>query len=311
MKKIIPKKKKKKKIKNNNNKKNKKIQKKISPDTKTNRHSASINKIKKNNYNKNKGYKTERTNSNKRPININETLIITKKEKNNGFDIKRSSFIKFSYNRHLSKTSRYQNKKSPTATNRGIIKGNLTDRAITKKNKSLKKSNDKKLNSNNYYKNNIGYLTQRELSNFKTKEKINININSDINSKNKNNLKENNKAYNQIKSTNSLNNNKYINKLNDKLKNNKINNIIRSTKIYAEKTKMKSNINKDKNSGKNVKNNLIDKLYKNLFLIELKDNSNYIYNHYGNTIELNKCGGKPDQIHNFNSLIKLKNPFKN
>ena len=95
------------------------------------------------------------------------------------------------------------------------------------------------------------------------------------------------------------------------MKNNKINNIIKTTKIYSEKTKLKSNINKEKNNGKNVKNNLIDKLYKNLFLIELKDNSKYIYSNYGNTIELNKCGGNPDQIHNFNSLIKLKNPFKN
>ena len=123
-------------------------------------------------------------------------------------------------------------------------------------------------------------------------------------------MKNNNKPYKQIKPTNSLNKNKNGNKLNDKSKKNKSNNIIKTMKIYADKPKIKCNINKDKNKGKNVKNNLIDKLYKNLFLIELKDNSNYIYNNYGNTIELNKCGGNPDQIHNFNSLIKLKNPFK-
>ena len=291
-------------IQNNNKNKIKKIQNIISPITKTNRHSASINKLKKNNFNKNKGYKTERPNSNKRPININETLIITKKD---GFDFKRSSFIKYNYDKHLSKTSRYHNKKSPTATNRGKIKGNLTDREVANKNKSLKKSNDKKVNNNNI-KNNIGYLTQRELTYLKLKEKINLS--GDINPKNKNNMKDNNKTNKQIKSTNSLNNNKYVNKLSDKIKNNKTNNIIKTTKIYSDKVKIKSNINKDKNNGKNVKNNLIDKLYKNLFLIELKDNSNYIYNNYGNTIELNKCGGNPDQIHNFNSLIKLKNPFK-
>ena len=293
-------------IQNNNKNKIKKIQNKISPYTKNNRHSASINKLKKNNFNKNKGYKTERPNSNKRPININETLIIAKKDKNNGFDINRSSFIKFNYNKHLSKTSRYQNKKSPTVTNRGKIKGNLTDRAVANKNKSLKKSNDKKLNNNNF-KTNIGYLTQRELTYFKLKEKINIS--GDINAKNKNKIKDINKTNKQIKSTTSLNNNNYVNKLNDQIKNNNSNNIIKKRKIYSDKLKIKSNINKDKNNGKNAKYNLIDKLYKNLFLIELKD-SNYIYNNYGNTIELNKCGGNPDQIHNFNSLIKLKNPFK-
>ena len=291
---------------NSNKTKIKRIQNKSSIHTKTNRHSASINKIKKNNFNKNKGYKTERPNSNKRPININETLIIIKKDKNNGLE-KRSSFIKSNYNKHLSKTSRYQNKKSPTAVNRGKIKGNLTDRVVANKNKLLKKSNEKNIN-NNYYKNNIGYLTQRELTYFKLKEKINLN--NDVNSKNKNNIKDNNKGYKQMKSTESLNNNKYNNKLNDKIKNDKIKNIIKTTKIYTNKAKYKSNINKDKYIGKNNKNNLIDKLYRNFFLIELKDNSNYIYNNYGNTIELNKCGGNPDQIHNFNSLIKLKNPFK-
>ena len=290
-------------IQNNSNRiKIKKIQNKISTHTKTNRHSASINKIKKNKFNKNKGYKTERPNSNKRPININETLIIIKKEKNIGLDIKRISFIKSNYNKHLSKTSRYQNKKSPTAVNRGKIKGNLTDRSVADKNKSLKKSNEKKIN-NKYYKKNIGYLTHRELTNFKLKEKINLN--NDVKSKNTNNIKDNNKDYKQMKSANSLNNNKYTNELNDK-----INNIIKTTKIFTNTAKYKSNINKDKYICKKNKINLIDRLYKNLFLLEIKDNSNYIYNNYGNTIEINKCGGNPDQIHNFNSLIKLKNPFK-
>ena len=285
-----------------------KIQNKISNYTKTNRHSANINILKNNKFKKNKGYKTERPNSNKRPINISETLIINKKGKNKEFDIKRNSFIKSYYNKHLSKTTRYQNKKSPPSANRGKIKGNLTDRVIANKNKSLKRSNEKK--TNNYYKNNIGYLTQRELSHYKFKEKINFNNN--INSKNKNNIKKyTDKMYKQIKQNNSLNNNKCINKLNDKIKNNNNHtniNISKGNKIDSNK---KQNNNKNKHCVKKNNSNLIDKLYKNLFLIELKDTSNYIYNNYGNTMELNKYDRNPDQINKFNSLIKLKNPFKN
>ena len=285
-----------------------KIQNKISNYTKTNRHSANINILKNNKFKKNKGYKTERPNSNKRPINISETLIINKKGKNKEFDIKRNSFIKSYYNKHLSKTTRYQNKKSPPSANRGKIKGNLTDRVIVNKNKSLKRSNEKK--TNNYYKNNIGYLTQRELSHYKFKEKINFNNN--IDSKNKNNIKKyTDKMYKQIKQNNSLNNNKCINKLNDKIKNNNNHtniNISKGNKIDSNK---KQNNNKNKHCVKKNNSNLIDKLYKNLFLIELKDTSNYIYNNYGNTMELNKYDRNPDQINKFNSLIKLKNPFKN
>ena len=151
-------------------------------------------------------------------------------------------------------------------------------------------------------------MTQRELTYFKLKEKIVLN--NEKNSKTKNIIKDNNKPFKQLKSTNSLNNHQYINKLNEKIKNNKNNNIIKTNQVYNNKAKIKLNANKEKCANKSSKNNLIDKLYKNLFLIELKDNSNYIYNNYGNTIEINKCGGNPDQIHNFNSLIKLKNPFK-
>ena len=285
-----------------------KIQNKISNYTKTNRHSANINILKNNKFKKNKGYKTERPNSNKRPINISETLIINKKGKNKEFDIKRNSFIKSYYNKHLSKTTRYQNKKSPPSANRGKIKGNLTDRVIVNKNKSLKRSNEKK--TNNYYKNNIGYLTQRELSHYKLKEKINFNNN--INSKNKNNIKKyTDKMYKQIKQNNSLNNNKCINKLNDKIKNNNNHNNINISKGNKIDSNKKQNNNKNKHCVKKNNSNLIDKLYKNLFLIELKDTSNYIYNNYGNTMELNKYDRNPDQINKFNSLIKLKNPFKN
>ena len=285
-----------------------KIQNKISNYTKTNRHSANINILKNNKFKKNKGYKTERPNSNKRPINISETLIINKKGKNKEFDIKRNSFIKSYYNKHLSKTTRYQNKKSPPSANRGKIKGNLTDRVIVNKNKSLKRSNEKK--TNNYYKNNIGYLTQRELSHYKLKEKINNNNN--INSKNKNNIKKyTDKMYKQIKQNNSLNNNKYNNKLNDKIKNNNNHNNINISKGNKIDSNKKQNNNKNKHCVKKNNSNLIDKLYKNLFLIELKDTSNYIYNNYGNTMELNKYDRNPDQINKFNLLIKLKNPFKN
>ena len=149
----------------------KKIKNKISINTKTNRYSASINALKSINFKKNKGYKTERPNSNKRSININDTLIINKKNINSRLDIKRNSYIKSSYNKHLSKTSRYKNKKSPTSNNKGKIKGYLTDRIIFNKtkNKSLKKSKDKEkkkniTNNNNYNninnKNNVGYITQ-------------------------------------------------------------------------------------------------------------------------------------------------------
>ena len=103
----------------------------------------------------------------------------------------------------------------------------------------------------------------------------------------------------KIKITNIINANKCI-------KNNKIINNEKSPKM-----KVKENTNKNNNDGKNNKNNLIRKFYKNLYLIELKDNSNYIQNNYGNTVEYSKYGCNPDQIHNFNSFIKLKNPFKN
>ena len=304
----------------------KKIKNKISNNTKTNRHSASINKIKNINFKKNKGYKTERPNSNKRPININDTLIINKKDKNSKLDIKRNSYIKLSYNKHLSKTSRYKNKKSPTSNNKGKIKGYLTDRIILNKikNKSLKKSNEKKkINTNNINysntKNNIGYLTQRELIHTKIKEKIGFNNDKKLNNKGVKNIKNENETINKKTRSNNkdLKKNKSFIKFSDKNKTNSQNINNRNNKNEKKnnnnskiESNKKPNINKNKYIGKGVKNNLIDKFYNNLFLIELKDNSNYIYNNYRNTIEFNKYGGNPDQIYNFNSLIKLKNPFK-
>ena len=307
----------------NNKERIKKIKNKISNNTKTNRHSANIKLLKKNNFKKNKGYKTERPNSNKRPININDTLIINKKDKNSKLDIKRNSYIKSSYNMHLSKTSRYKNKKSPTLNNKGKLKGYLTDRIIfnknKNKNKSLKKSNEKK-NNNNYIntKNNIGYLTQRELIHIKVKEKGCLNNDKNIKTKGVKNIKENEKINIKTKNNNKdLKKNKSFNKFSDKKNNNQVNNNIaknnnnnltknNNSKIESNK---KQNINKNKYIGKGIKNNLIDKFYNNLFLIESRDN-NYITNNYRNTIEFNKYGGNPDQIYNFNSLIKLKNPFK-
>ena len=286
----------------------KKIQNKIYKNTKTNRHSASINKIKNNNFKKNKGYKTERPISNKRPINIRETLIISKNDKKSGFDAKRNSFIRSYQNKHLSKTSRYQNKKSPTSINKEKIKGYLTDRVYVNKNKSLKRSDEKKKN-NNYYKNNIGYLTQRELTHFILKEKANLNNNT--NTKNKNIKNYSDRTYKQIKQNNPLNSNKCIDKLNDKIKNNYNNNQNNSYKKNKIDSNKKQNTNNNKRKVKNSKINLIDKLYKNLFLIELKDTNNYIINNYGNTMELKRYGGNPERINNCNSLIKLSNPFKN
>ena len=297
----------------------KKIKNKKSNNTKTNRHSASINMLKGINFKKNKGFKTERPNSNKRPININDTLVTNKKDNNSILDINRNSYIKSSYNKHLSKTSRYKNKKSPTSNNKGKLKGYLTDRIIFNKikNKSLKKNKEEKKNNNNYIykKSNIGYLTQRELIHSKIKEKIGLYNDKNKNKGVKNVKKENEKINNKTKSNNKdLKKNKSFNKLNDKQNKTQINNGSKITKKNNNNSKIESNkkqnINKNKYIGKNVKNNLIEKFYNNLFLIELKDNSNYISKNYRNTIEFNKYGGNPDQIYNFNSLIKLKNPFK-
>jgi hypothetical protein len=225
-------------------------------------------------------------------------------EKNNGPDIKRSSFIISSYNKPLTKTSRNQKKKSPNSINKGKIKnkGNLTDRVIVNKTK-ISKNNSEQLKGNNSYRKSIGYLTQRELTHFQIREKTRKFCKKIKNSKNK--------PRRQIKYSSSFNtnNNKCINKLNNKIKNNNHQNkhIIKENNKESSKEKIKTNLNKDNNINK--KNKLIDKFYQNLILVELRDISNYIYTNYGNTIEFNKFGGNPNQIVNFHSLIKLKNPF--
>ena len=271
----------------------KKIRKKISVDNKTNRDSSSNNKIKKNNFNKRKGYKTDRPISNKRPINIKETSVI-KKEKNSWkLDLKKISFNKSFYSNFLSKTYRNHKKKSPTIDNKGKIKGNLTDRAVANKNKSIKRSEEKKI-KNNCYKNNIGHLTQRELSHSKLNEKISLH--NDNISIIKNNKNDNIKTLKQIKSSITFKNNK-CNK--SKNKDGEQKKLIKKNNINNNEIKIKSKMNDNKI--KNYKNDLIEKLYNNILYIKLKNkNKNYF----------DKRCGKSQQINNFNSLIKIKNPFK-
>jgi hypothetical protein len=86
-------------------------------------------------------------------------------------------------------------------------------------------------------------------------------------------------------------------------------NISKGNKIDSNK---RQNINKNKHIIKNNKSNLIAQLYKNIFLIELRDTNNYVCNNNcENKKELYKYSENPYQIDNCNSLIKLKNPFKN
>ena len=162
-------------------------------------------------------------------------------------------------------------------------------------------------------------MTQRELIHTKIKEKIGFNNDKKLNNKGVKNIKNENETINKKTRSNNkdLKKNKSFIKFSDKNKtnsqninNSNNNNEKKNNNNSKTESNKKPNINKNKYIGKGVKNNLIDKFYNNLFLIELKDNSNYIYNNYRNTIEFNKYGGNPDQIYNFNSLIKLKNPFK-
>lgn len=68
-------------IQNNNKNMIKKISTKISIYNKKFHHSTSNNKINKNKVSKSKGYKTERSNSNNKPINIDEILKMNQKKK--------------------------------------------------------------------------------------------------------------------------------------------------------------------------------------------------------------------------------------
>ena len=291
---------------NNNNNKNKikKISTKISIYNKKFRHSTSNNKINKNNVGKNKGYKTERSNSNNKPINIDETLKMNQREKISKIYMKKISFNKsFYHSQYLSKTSRYQKKKSPTIDNKDKVKGNLTDRAVADKNKSIRKSNEKNKHKS-FSKKNIEHMTQKELIKLDLREKVNINLNNcnNINSI-KSNLTNNSNILKPIKTNNSFYNENCTNNLYNKIKHNNLTN-----KIASTKKKMASNISNNKNLKKNNKKDLDDKMNKKLY-IELKNNTICVNNNYGNKLENSKYERYSDQISNFNSLIKI-NPFK-
>ena len=309
---------------NNNSNIIKKLNSKISSEKKTKRNcSSSGNKIKKKNFSKNSGYKTERSKSNKKSINSNDTLIINKNDKSKKKEIKRNNYmIQYCSNKYLSKTSRHnKNEKSPViSTKNNKLKGNLTERYIVKnnnQNKPFRRSKKEILNRlNNKKKNEIGCQTQRELTYFKSKgiEKINLgyNINSLKKSKSPNNIKSSRKIKSDIKhkSNNNVNytNNKSLNiniKDNNNFYNNgnqKFNNI-KNNKVSSSKSKLNS---KDK-----TKKNLIDNLFKNIIYIGIKKNNNKNYNeNLGKINEFTKFGVNTGEINNINTIIKAPNPFK-
>ena len=112
----------------------------------------------------------------------------------------------------------------------------------------------------------------------------------------KNNKNDNIKTLKQIKSSITFKNNK-CNK--SKNKDGEQKKLIKKNNINNNEIKIKSKMNDNKI--KNYKNYLIEKLYNNILYIKLKNkNKNYF----------DKRCGKSQQINNFNSLIKIKNPFK-
>jgi hypothetical protein len=227
---------------------------------------------------------------------------MNQRKKINKIYIKKISFNKSFYqSQYLSKTSRYQKKKSPTIDNKGKIKGNLTDRAVADKNKSIRKSNEKNKHKS-YSKKNIEHMTQKELIKLDLREKVNLNNINNINSI-KNNLTNNSNILKPIKSNNSFYNENCTNNLYNKIKHNNLTN-----KIVSTKKKITSNISNNKNSMKYNKKDVDNKMNKKLY-IELKNNTICVNNKYGNILEYSKCERNSDQINNFNSLIKI-NPFK-
>ena len=332
------------KINNLYNNKIKKINNKITMGSKGNRNSSSGYKINKNyNMNKNKGYKTERPKSNKRPNvkNNNGTSIINQNDKNNGFDIRRNSFILPYYsNKYLSETSRYKysREKSPISSKKNLkAKGNLTDRdrvTVNKseiaqeqnQNKSTRKSNESLIHKISFKnKSTYGYQTQRELTNYKQKINLGISIHSGKKSKSPFNTKSGRK----VKSSEKISKIKHENKTNKKSSsvnskekdnknsiyntnnntNNKLKNNMKKNKLNSSKTKLKSS-NEKYNSKKNKSINYINNLYKNLFYIGNKGNGNNYFDNYRKTIAYNKYGINTGQINNINSFIKIQNPFK-
>ena len=299
----------------NNTAKNKikKINMKISIHGKTNRDSSSKNKSKIDKFSIKKGFKLERLKSNIKQMHINEALRTTRKEKNSGIKYAKLNISKTNnIDKHISKTSRQ--KKSPIGNTKGIVKNNLFEKIIINKTKPIKKKNEKNEKSIKSISNktNFGYLTQREMTNFKLKERINLN--SDIHLKNKNNSLNNKKNHlKQINSFNEGHKNKYKKVLNNyKIKNNintsSNNNTIQTTKI--EKTKIKKK-NEGKNNIKKKKIHLMDKLFNNILFIEIKPSNKTHSNKNSETIlECNKYIDNSEHINNIAQLIKIKNPFK-
>ena len=142
------------------------------------------------------------------------------------------------------------------------------------------------------------------MTNFKLKERINLNL--DIHLKNKNNSLNNKKNHlKQINSFNDGHKNKYKKVLNNyKIKNNiktsNNNNTIQSIKI-----------DEGKNNIKRKKIHLMDKLFNNILYIEIKPSNNTNANKNSETIlECNKYIDNSEHIDNIDQLIKTKNPFK-
>ena len=284
----------------------KKINLKITTHGKTNRDSSSKKKSKIDKFNTRKGFELQRLTSKKR-ININEALGTYRKEKNSGIKSTKINTSKYNYlNKHISKTSRQ--KKSPIGNDKGIRKGNLFDKVLINKNRPLKKKTDEKQKKNSYkYKNNFGYLTQREATNFKLKEKVRLN---EIHLKIKNNSL-NNKKQNLLKNISSFKDILKVKKnLDNKPKNNVTNTNNNTVQINKTiKTKVKKDAN-GKNKIKRKKINIIGKLYKNLLSIEAKEKKVDNNKKSETPGKYEKITEKPKQINNFVPLIKQQNPFK-
>ena len=283
----------------------KKINTKISIHGKTNRDSSSKNKSKIDKFIIKNGFKLERLASNKKNIYINEALGTSRKEKNNGVKSTKLNMSKYNnLNKHISKTSRH--KKSPIEKNKITIKGNLFELFLKNKTKPIKKTTKEKQIKNSKTKNNVGYLTQREVINFKLKERVHLN--SEIHLKNKNNSLNNKKRTN-LKQINSFNEGNKVKKiLNNKGKESITTNYnVQTGKI--DKAKIKKKLN-GKKSIKRKKINIIGKLYNKLLYMEIKEKTNNNMNKNFETDMENKYLENPEHINNFVPLIKVKNPFK-
>ena len=134
------------------------------------------------------------------------------------------------------------------------------------KNKPIKKTTKGKKIKDSKTKNNFGYLTQREVTNFKLKERVHLN--SEIHLKSKNNLLSNIKRTN-LKQIISFNEGNKVKKLlNNKAKENiTSNNTVQTSKIDKINIKKKTN---GKKSIKRKKINIIGKLYNKILYMKIK-----------------------------------------